>query len=62
MKEDIKARIEALEQTIQQSQAQHNALIGRREEAKYLLETLEKMEKDKKDGDTLDHASEDSGI
>lgn len=47
----LKERIEMLTQAVPHSMANHNALVGRLEEAKDLLkETLQKMESSKADG------------
>jgi hypothetical protein len=46
LKAELKARIEFLSQSLAQSQANHNAIVGRLEEAKFLLDTLEKKEKE----------------
>lgn len=44
MKQQIEARIKELEAAINQSVANHNALIGQLNEAKYILEMQDKLE------------------
>ena len=41
--QELEARIKELAQAIEQSMANHNALIGRIEEAKFILSELEKV-------------------
>ncbi len=45
-KQTVVARIEEIGKAIEQSLAQHNALVGRLNEAKYILEQMEKFEQD----------------
>ena len=45
-KQAIIARIEEIAKAIENSLAQHNALVGRLNEAKYILEQMEKFEQD----------------
>ncbi len=45
-KQAVVARIEEIGKAIEQSLAQHNALVGRLNEAKYILEQMEKFEQD----------------
>jgi bisphosphoglycerate-independent phosphoglycerate mutase (AlkP superfamily) len=48
-KQAVIARIEEIAKAIENSLAQHNALVGRLNEAKYILEQMEKFEQDVKD-------------
>jgi hypothetical protein len=48
-KQAVVARIEEIAKAIENSLAQHNALVGRLNEAKYILEQMEKFEQDVKD-------------
>ncbi len=45
-KQAVVSRIEEIAKAIEQSLAQHNALVGRLNEAKYILEQMEKFEQD----------------
>jgi len=45
-KQALIERIEEIGKAIEQSLAQHNALVGRLNEAKYMLEQMEKFEQD----------------
>ena len=45
-KQAVIARIEEIAKAIENSLAQHNALVGRLNEAKYILEQMEKFEQD----------------
>ncbi len=45
-KQTLIARIEEISKAIEQSLAQHNALVGRLNEAKFIFEQMEKFEKD----------------
>ena len=45
-KQAVIARIEEIAKAIENSLAQHNALVGRLSEAKFILEQMEKFEQD----------------
>jgi hypothetical protein len=64
-KQAIIARIEEIGKAIEQSLAQHNALVGRLNEAQYILQSMEAFEKDLKEknvpgivGDVVDIGEE----
>jgi hypothetical protein len=48
-KQAVIARIEEIGKAIEQSLAQHNALVGRLNEAQYILQSMEAFEKDLKE-------------
>lgn len=47
--DELRERVKLLEEGIQQSMANHNALVGRYQEAKLLLDSLEKKESEKEE-------------
>jgi hypothetical protein len=57
-KKAVIARIEEIGKAIENSMAQHNALVGRLNEAQYILQEMEKFEQDCKARDYANAAED----
>lgn len=52
-REEILARIDEIKKVIEQSVANHNSLIGRLQEAEFLLQKMDEFEKNVVDAETV---------
>lgn len=58
-KQSLISRIEEITKAIESSLAQHNALVGRLNEAQFILQKMEEFEQDVKDKNII-HMAEDA--